>query len=94
MANKPTTCPICNREITLTFHHYIPRTLHDNKWFKKNFPKEQLQSNGVFVCRLCHDAIHNFWDEKTLGKEYNSFEKLMATEQMQKHAKWAIKQKV
>jgi 5-methylcytosine-specific restriction endonuclease McrA len=89
---KPTTCALCEKDRELTFHHLIPVTLHDNKWFKKNFSREQMDS-GVYLCRPCHNQVHNFWDEKTLGKEFNTLEKLLATEQIQKFIVFAKKQK-
>ncbi len=31
-------CELCKREVDhTTRHHLIPRTLHRNKWFKKNY---------------------------------------------------------
>ena len=71
-------CELCNRSenVVLDEHHFIPKTLHSNKWYKKNFTKEQLHST-ILLCRDCHDAIHGFITEKELGKNYNTKEKLM-----------------
>jgi len=41
MENK---CELCGRENVLTFHHLIPVTLHKNKWFKKNYTREEMNT--------------------------------------------------
>ena len=83
-------CELCNRERELTFHHLIPRTLHKNKWFKKNFTKEDMNS-GINVCQDCHSSIHKFINEKDLGKNYNTKELLLSHEQVLKFVKWISK---
>jgi len=72
------TCELCRRtERVLTAHHLIPRTLHRNRWFKKNFSRAQMNAT-VDLCRDCHSAIHRFVDEKTLGRELNTLDGLRA----------------
>lgn len=87
------TCALCGREQPLTFHHLIPRKLHRKKRFLNRFGKEEMKKRGIDICRKCHAAIHCFWDEKTLGEEYNTKEKLMQTEEMQKFVAWVKKLK-
>ena len=82
-----TACELCDREVALTFHHLIPRTLHSKKWFKKNFSHEELNL-GLMLCRDCHDAIHRFIPEKDLGKTYNTKEKLLAVPKVSDFCKW------
>ena len=82
-----TFCELCKRNIELTFDHLIPRSLHSNKWFEKNFDKEYMKSHGIYVCRDCHDMIHNTFDEKTLWREYNTLEKLLSVESI---IKWSL----
>lgn len=87
-------CELCGRgPISLTFHHLIPATLHSNSWFKKNFTREQMQT-GINICQLCHSGIHQqVDDEKLLGREYNTKEKLLAHEGILRHVQWAGKRK-
>lgn len=87
-------CEICGMERETTFHHLIPVTLHTNKWYQKNYDTDFLKTNGLQLCKFCHHAVHDFWDEKTLGKEYNTKEKLLETKEIQKHIKWSRKQKL
>jgi len=83
-------CCFCGRDLKLTFHHLIPRTLHSRKWFKKNFTAEELNL-GLMLCRDCHDAIHRFIPEKEMGKDYNTEEKLLAHEKVSTFVAWVAK---
>jgi 2-oxo-4-hydroxy-4-carboxy--5-ureidoimidazoline (OHCU) decarboxylase len=83
-----TECEFCGQEEAYNFHHFIPRTLHSNKWFKKNYTREQM-SAGMDVCKQCHKAIHRIIpDEKELGKEYNTREKLAAHPKLAGYLAW------
>lgn len=86
-------CEFCGRLKELTFHHYIPKTLHNNKLFKKLYDKKFMQTHGVDLCDDCHRAVHDFFTEKELGKTYNDKEKLFATEKVRNYIKWIKKQK-
>jgi len=85
-------CGFCNRLKELTFHHYIPKTLHTNKLFKKLFDKLYMKTHGVDLCKDCHKTVHKFWTEKELGKEYNTKEKIINDPKFKKYLKWIIKQ--
>lgn len=86
-------CPLCNREdIQLVPHHLVPKTLHEENWYKKHLTPEQM--NVIFwVCVDCHSAIHKFHPAKELANDYNTPEKIMADEKIMKFAKFAAKQK-
>ena len=75
---ETTICQLCERQRSLSFHHLIPRTVHSNKWFKKNFDREQMTRSGVMVCRDCHRLIHRTFSAKELGREYNTLQLLRA----------------
>ena len=81
-------CELCQSEPAHNFHHLIPRSLHSNKWFKKRFTREQMQT-GIDVCKLCHKAIHTLVpDRKQLGREFNTLEALLAHEPIARHVEW------
>ena len=81
-------CELCYSEDVHNFHHFIPRTLHSNKWFKKRYTRKQMQE-GMSLCKSCHDAIHELIpDEKKLGRHYNTMEKLLAHPQVAGYVKW------
>ena len=84
---------MCEREKRLTFHHLIPRRCHSNKWFRKNFEKEDMHTRGIDLCTQCHQYIHSIFSEKELGRYYNTLEALLADEKVAKYVEWAKKQK-
>jgi len=78
----------CVKENVLTFHHLIPVSLHKNKWFKKNYTKEEL-NNGIYICKEdCHKEIHKLISEKELGRSFNTLEKLKRHIKVKKYIKW------
>jgi uncharacterized protein YlaI len=85
-------CGFCERWRELDFHHYIPKTLHNNKLFKKLFSKIYMRTHGVDLCYDCHHTVHEFWTEKELGKNYNTKEKIMGSSKFRKYLKWIVKQ--
>ena len=87
-------CELCKRDVETTFHHLIPVSLHGKNWYKKRYDRKFMKSHGIYLCELCHSAVHHLYSEKTLGKEYNTLEKLLESEKIQKHINWARKQKI
>lgn len=88
----PKDCEFCERELPLTFHHLIPRTLHTNKWFKKKYTRDEMKKGGVYLCRDCHSAVHRFVpSEKALGRSYNTAELLLEHPEIAKFVKWISK---
>jgi hypothetical protein len=74
------TCPICKRELAdpISRHHLIP-----------------LSQGGkgddiVLMHRICHNKVHSIYNEKEL-RIYNTVEKIMENEDIQKFAKWVGK---
>lgn len=91
--DKHGICPLCQREVTLTFHHLTPKKLHRRKFYRKRM--DRLERNrGIAICRLCHDGIHDIYDESTLGKHFNSLEKLQQDAALQRHFAWVARQKI
>ena len=85
------TCELCDRESQLTFHHLIPKCLHSNKWYKKNYTRKEL-SRGINICvNECHLEIHKLITEKEMGKYYNTKERLLKHEKVKKYIKWIKK---
>ena len=65
--------------------------MHKNKWFKKNFTKEEM-NEGIYVCKYeCHRELHNLISEKDLGRNYNTLEKLLNHENIAKYIKFIKK---
>ena len=88
---RTATCELCARQRPITFHHLIPRTTHSNKWFKKNFTREQMQT-GLDLCSDCHSAIHRFIPSvKELGRSYNTKAALLEHEDLAGFVTWVAK---
>ena len=81
-------CELCKSEVTYNFHHFIPRTLHANKWFRRRYTQQQMQQ-GIDVCKSCHRAIHDLIPhKKDLGRIYNTRDKLLAHPAIHKYVCW------
>ena len=96
--NDPTSedgrgvCPLCGFRIKLTLHHLIPRKVHRRKRFAKQYSREEL-NRGIYICRQCHNGVHDRYDEMTLARHFASLEALRADEDLQRHFAWVAKQK-
>ena len=95
LSEPMSVCLLCERtpKKGTTEHHLIPRMCHRNKWFKKNFTREQMRKT-IPLCRDCHNAVHKFVPkEKELGRHFYTLELLRSHSQISKFAAWASKQK-
>lgn len=86
-------CELCGRETSLTFHHLIPCAVHTKKRFIRKFGKEEMRRRGLYLCKECHDGIHDLIPEKDLAENYHTKELLLANSDIVKHIEWARKQK-
>lgn len=85
-------CELCERTNELTFHHLIPKSQHSNKWFKKNYTREEM-NEGIHICkRDCHREIHRLIGEKEMGRSFNTKEKLLRHPKVIKYLKYIKKQ--
>lgn len=95
-------CEMCKRQMLLTFHHLIPKDTH-RRYEGKRLPpgvegpakptREFLNQYGTMICRKCHDFVHNFANNDKLATDYNTVEKLLANESVQRWVSWANKQR-
>lgn len=69
-------CPLCKRPLGSSYnkHHLIPKTFRGKE--------------TVDIHRICHDKIHSLFTERELKQEYNTIEKLLQHEEIQKFVKW------
>jgi hypothetical protein len=92
MNYKITKCELCGRINLCNEHHLIPRTNHKNKWFKKNFSKEEMNETILICVNDCHYNIHKLIsDEKELGKNYNTINKLLSNDLIKNYIDWIEK---
>ena len=90
-SSKNAPCPCCQRQLTLTFHHLIPKSLHRKRYIQKRYSKKE-RAKGILICRPCHNAIHSFLTLRELSDSYNTMEKIMEHCELKKHFEWAQKQ--
>lgn len=91
--NNHGVCPCCQRHCALTFHHLIPKKLHRRVYFKKHFSREQL-NQGLYLCRACHNGIHDHYDEMTLARQFPDLESLRRDAALARHFEWVGRQKI
>ena len=91
-AAKTDFCELCEREVELTFHHLIPKKMHNKRPIKRRYEPDFLHEYGIWVCGDCHKMIHRTFDHKELAFIYNSKEKLIEHEGMAKFLDWVKKQ--
>jgi len=76
-------CLMCERKMLLTFHHVVPKEVHE--WYKKHHGMTKNQLNqGIMICRPCHSALHSFEDNKTLAEKYSTINAIMDHPKVQK----------
>ena len=71
-------CPLCEREIDKqkSKHHLTPV-------LKGGRNKETVDLHDI-----CHSKIHSLLTEKQLASQYNTIEKLLTNQEIQKFVKW------
>ncbi|RUP43066.1 hypothetical protein BC936DRAFT_137676 [Jimgerdemannia flammicorona] len=87
-------CEMCLRPMPLTFHHLIPKMTHKKLIKRGLVAKEEALTRGAYLCRPCHSAVHRTFPHMELSLKYNTVEKLMEDERIQKWVRYAEKQRV
>jgi len=85
-------CDLCGREEIITSHHLIPKQVHSKNWCKKKFSRDEMKNRRADLCGDCHSTVHRFFSHKELAIEYNTIEKLLMNEKVQKYVEWVCKQ--
>ena len=81
-------CELCGVDPSYNFHHFIPQTLHGNKWFKKRYTKREM-GEGAMSCKECPTTIHSLIPKaKHLGRHFNTKEKLLAHPMFRRYIEW------
>ena len=86
---KPDHCELCGRRMAaLTKHHLIPRTRHKNRRNKRRFTRDEVKSRILWVCRPCHNHIHDVFSDKDLERQYNTLDALLSHPDIQRFRHW------
>lgn len=84
----PECCELCGRATPVTRHHLIPRTRHRNKRMRRSFSREEMQQRVLWVCRSCHNHIHDTFSEKELADTYCEKERLLNHPNIKRFVGW------
>ena len=90
---RPGECELCARQVPLTFHHLIPRSLHKKRQVKERFDRDARTNSGLWICRLCHRQVHRLFPRRRLAEQLNSREALLSEPEMEKFLAWARRQR-
>ncbi|KAL2163426.1 hypothetical protein VTH06DRAFT_5483 [Thermothelomyces fergusii] len=81
-------CEICGRDwVRLTYHHLIPRMVHD-KAVKRGWHRRDELQNVAWLCGACHRFVHHFRGHEELAREYYTVERLLAADEVRRFAEW------
>ena len=74
-------CPLCQRTLAepMSKHHRIPLS------------QGGTGEDFVMMHRICHSKVHSVFNEKELARNYNSIEKILESEDIQKFVNWVKK---
>lgn len=83
-------CPICSRELiagdSIDEHHLVPKTFKNR--YKDNINNKD---NKIIIHKVCHRKIHATFAESDLFSYYNTIERILEHDEIQKFVKWIAK---
>lgn len=86
---EPPRCELCGRSAgPLTRHHLIPRTRHRNRRTRRTFDRRDMQCRLLWVCRACHNPIHDVLTEKALERHFNTRARLLTHPDVARFVRW------
>lgn len=86
---KPDRCELCGRGMALlTRHHLIPRARHRKKRNHRLFGREEVRTRILWICRPCHDHIHDVLSEKEMESGYSTREALLEHPAIRRFVAW------
>ena len=81
---SPNPCPLCHRELAepIVRHHLIPPS------------KGGKDTPTVAMHKICQAKVHAVFSETELKNYYNTVERLLENEEIQKFVKWVSKKEL
>ena len=71
----------------LTYHHLIPREMHDTA-VKRGWHPEWMLNRVAWLCGACHRFVHRVATNEELAKDWWCVERLMEREDVRKWVGW------
>jgi|SRR6056300_1577619 hypothetical protein len=90
---RPSSCTSCERELPLTFHHLVPKKMHEKYAVKQLHGEKELIHYGVWLCKDCHKKIHRTFSHTELALNYYTLDALLQHTDFSKFVKWVSKQR-
>ncbi|PGH27582.1 hypothetical protein AJ80_00824 [Polytolypa hystricis UAMH7299] len=88
---RTSACEICARDwIPLSYHHLIPKAVHA-KILKRKWHEEWMLNSVAWLCRACHNFVHQMASNEELAKEWYTIERILQREDVQAWASWVSK---
>ena len=85
---RTAACEICERDwVRLTYHHLIPKQVHD-KVRKRKWHEEWRLNSVAWLCRACHDFVHRIASNEELARHLWTVDLLLEREDVQAWAAW------
>ena len=85
---KTSACEICERYyVPLTYHHLIPRQIHE-KVLKRGWHEESQLDSVAWLCRACHSFVHKMASNEELARKWYTVDRICEREDVQKWAQW------
>ncbi|PTD09435.1 hypothetical protein FCULG_00008367 [Fusarium culmorum] len=90
-ATRADACELCARSwVPLSYHHLIPRFVHE-KAVKRGWHRKEDLQNVAWLCGACHRFVHNFKTHEELARDYYTVDLLLEEEEVQRWATWVGK---
>ncbi|KAG5922964.1 hypothetical protein E4U42_005080 [Claviceps africana] len=87
-ASRTDACELCERDwIPLSYHHLIPRFVHE-KVVKRGWHRREDLQNVAWLCGACHRFVHQFKTHEELARDYYTVDSLLADEEVRRFAAW------
>ncbi|OAL46181.1 hypothetical protein IQ07DRAFT_660957 [Pyrenochaeta sp. DS3sAY3a] len=76
-ATRTSSCELCARSwVPLTYHHLIPKSVHD-KVRKRGWHAEERLNSVAWLCRACHSFVHGLAGNEELARGFWSVELIL-----------------
>lgn len=73
---------------------YEQRNEHTRLTRRSLYTIQECRTRLAYLCRQCHTTVHRRFTTSELADEWNTVEKLLQDEQLEKWARYASRQKV
>lgn len=62
--------------------------MHNKTWCRNKFSIKEMNSSIAYVCQDCHSAIHKFFNNKDLAKNFYTTDLLLENAKFKTFVEW------